>query len=77
MRKVVRINRWHSVEVKVRMVHPDDGGGKEIRLAADQTQRWDGTYLTPKAARKLAAVLIEAARIVEGSSETLAARRHS
>lgn len=62
MRAVVRTNKWHSVEVRVRRVAKEDGGGKEIRLAADQDARWNGTYLTPESARALAKVLIAAAR---------------
>lgn len=62
MRRVVRTNAWHSVEVRVRRVPEIDGGGSEIRLAADQSNRWNGTYLTPQAARKLAKVLLLAVR---------------
>lgn len=67
MRKVVRTNKWHSVEVLVRRVHPDDdldGSCLEIRLAADQQERWNGTYLTPAAALALAEVLTKAAQHV-------------
>ena len=64
-RRVVRSNKWHSVEVRVRRVHQADGGGKEIRMAADQDNRWNGTYLTPEVARELAGLLCDAAREVE------------
>jgi len=44
-----------------------DGGGKEIRLAADQSRRWHGTYLTVGAARRLAKVLVKAAEMCAGA----------
>ena len=65
MRKVVRTNRWHSVEVQVRSVAECDGGGREIRLAADQKERWNGTYLTPKSAMELACALVRAAVLAD------------
>ena len=66
-RRVIRSNKWHSIELTVRKVHPDDGGGKEIRLAADQRERWNATYLTPNAARKLAELLDLAADEVDNA----------
>jgi len=66
MKKVVRTNKWHSVLVQVRKVPIADGGGKEIRIAADQDARWNGTYLTVQSARELAAVLLKAAYESEG-----------
>lgn len=65
MRRVARTNQWHSVEVRTPRAHQDDGGDLEIRLAADQDKRWNSAYLTPKSARKLAAILIETAQRVE------------
>ena len=58
----MRTNKWHSVEGKVRS---DDDGWKEIGIAADQEARWNYTYLTPRSARKLSALLLVAAKIVE------------
>lgn len=57
MRRVVRTSKWHSVEVRVRRGHD---GRPEIRLAADQRERWRGTWLTPKSARALSALLLRA-----------------
>lgn len=72
MRKVVRTNKWRSVLVTTSIVHPDaavyPGETREIRLAADQSARWNGTYLTPWAARTLANVLLVAAAEVERSN---------
>ena len=70
MRKVIRANKWHSVEVRTRMAHlcdRVDGYVRDIWLAADQNQRQNSTYLTPRAARSLAAVLLVAADDVEKS----------
>ena len=73
-RKVVTSNIWHSVEVRVRKVHPADGGGREIRMAADQDDRTNATYLTTRAARQLARVLVRAAKSVEVEAKRKAKR---
>jgi hypothetical protein len=66
MKRIVRTNKWHSVLVRVWKAPSDNGmPGKEIRLAADQKALWNSTYLTPKAARKLAMVLLQAANEAE------------
>lgn len=63
MRRVIRTNKWHSVEVRVQPHDTALGIEYEIRLAADQTQRRVGTYLTPRTAEELASVLLQAAKV--------------
>ena len=74
MRRIVRTNRWHAVAVKTeRNEGALDGlvnkGALDIRVNSmpDYLGGPDAcsAYLTPKGARRLAAVLIEAARTVE------------
>lgn len=66
MHRTIRINRWHAVTVKTE--HNESSLDIRINSMPDAIAGPDvcSAYLTPRGARKLATVLVEAARAVEG-----------